>query len=816
MKKTVKVLALSFALMLGVGFSACAKPNTDDGSDSTGGGSNNPPAQKTQLAAPQNVIVDDEYKLTFDAVENATSYQISVDDGDYIDIGNVTEYDLSDKYGQAVSVRALGDESKYKNSKEVYVTLDNYSQTFIDFEGAVGTDEWSGAGYGTAKQILGTTDEKAHGGNNSFKMFIQNNAHYGGVLFDTGWYTIDNAIDWAHVKEISYSSYVDTLDLTQIQALCTEYGMTYNAEVANVESLCGAQAGGQLVLYYANEDGEASANADVYFGGQTYPVNEWYTVTMDVSKYATLTDIGVQAINSERSFGFSSEWSKPSPYCYILYLDDFTLTYNTITLAEPENLTYEDGAFVWEEVEFASGYEISTDGKEWKKIYATEYSVDIEKVSQFAVRAVNGRKYADGTARCVPSQVVFYNPEGEEVKKTPLGTTKNIKLNYDSANGYTLSWDAVENASGYGVSFDNQTWVAVDGVSCAVDIAKASDTVYVKALAYGFKYSDGEIISAKIFEEAAFDLGKMDVRLLGMSAISKVMFNNEECASYTYVSDVLTLNLADKSNVVSGKGYPLTVVTANGSYTYVAKVWDMVMSDAQELQAFMDIWKDFTAATIVEGNYCLDSDIDATGVVSENKANVFQGVWDGRGHTISNFDNTNHEGAIFCYITRTGVVRNIAFKNCTAKRAFLAYRMGGLVENVYVELALVPSTSYYGVFAQVRPYNTSDTPVIRNCVFNVTMTEAGNGYGGSLGYYYSGTIENTYIINNTNAEYIAEGTKAQKNLDALTGVKGYASVTAFLADTAVSFSSENGWSEYWKFENGVLYFGNTAVLQVAA
>ena len=757
-KRMIKTFALSVAVVasLGsvVGSSGCKKKQVQT-----------PAPEIEQLSSPENVCVNDDYKLTFDAVENATSYQISIDDGDYIDIGNVTEYDLSDKYGQNVSVRALGDETQYKNSREVYTALDNYSQTFIDFEGAVGPDEWSGAGYGSAQQILGTTADKAHGGSNSLKMFIQNNKHYGGIMFDTAWYTQDNAIDWANVKEISYSSYIDTLDLEQIQSLCNQYGATYNAEVANVENVFGASAGGVMAIYYANDEGEHNKAMDVHYNGAEYPVNEWYTVTIDVTDYATITDICIYAGNSMRSFGFNNDWATASPYCYMLYLDDIKVTYNPIKLQQPQNLVYSDGVFSWDEVEYASGYEVSTDGDTWTRVNATEYEANLEEISQFSVRAVNGRKYADGTPRCETSYATRY----ATAEKAEVALTGE----YD------------------------------------IDVINAEETLKIASL-------DGIVESITIGEstvDATYENGVLKADLSSMN------LKSEKTATSAGELGVGKDAAAETATV--------TVTTDTTVYTFTATLWARVVSNATELQAMLNTFNAASSATTyIDADYCLDENIDATGLTTAVNKAMFCGIWDGKGRVISNLAAPNSgtsNGGIIYGICYSSTIKNIAFVGGTGERCYLSARMGGIIDNVYVEATIKYTTSYYGVFQKVGQLTgANDKYTIKNSVFNVTFTDAANAnsFGGAIGEWTHGTLENVYAINNSSAEMTGKplylGASKTEKITAFSTAKGYEGESAFLGDNTVAFSTDNGWKSYWKLENGVLYFGDTAVLQVTA
>jgi hypothetical protein len=207
-----------------------------------------------------------------------------------------------------------------------------------------------------------------------------------------------------------------------------------------------------------------------------------------------------------------------------------------------------------------------------------------------------------------------------------------------------------------------------------------------------------------------------------------------------------------------------------------------------------------------------------------NKA-MFCGIWDGKGHVISNLaapNCGNSNGGIIYGICYSSTIKNIAFVGGTGERCYLAARMGGIIDNVYVEVTLKYTTSYYGVFQKVGQLTgANDKHTIKNSVFNITMTNATscNGLGGIVGCWTHGTVENTYAINNSaNAMgsyplYLASNTAKTEKLTAFSTAKGYEGESAFLGDNTVSFSTANGWASYWKMANGKLYYNNTVVME---
>ena len=408
MKKSITSLFLAVMVSCGCLFAASCSCNGLVNSNNSN--SSNDSVQTEKLDTPRNVTVSDEYILTFDAVSNATSYEITTDFFTFINIGNVTTYDLSNVYGSSVGVKAVTSDESYNESSVAVATLDNYANTLTSFEEGLGTDGWSGSLVGYA-ELFGPSTEQSHSGNNAFKVFCGNSQNYfGGALFDTGFYNAAGQIDFANVKEISWWSYIDTQNLTEIEALCETYESKYNAEIANVEEVYGIEAGGFLQIFYANDEKEDVAAFDKYTPDMI-KTNQWYKTTVDVSLYKEITDITLIYGNSVRSFTGDNgpgQWGVPSDYSYLLYWDDIEVVYDPIQLDTPTDITYEDGVFSWLDVENASAYEVTFDNQNWQKVKDTYISAEDQNIQYFGIKAVNGRKYADGTARYAESPVVYF------------------------------------------------------------------------------------------------------------------------------------------------------------------------------------------------------------------------------------------------------------------------------------------------------------------------------------------------------------------------------------------------------------------------
>ena len=123
----------------------------------------------------------------------------------------------------------------------------------------------------------------------------------------------------------------------------------------------------------------------------------------------------------------------------------------------------------------------------------------------------------------------------------------------------------------------------------------------------------------------------------------------------------------------------------------------------------------------------LTQDIDmASELIYNYNAVYYYGLFDGRGHVLSNVtldilkEGTTTDGtfSLFGYLTSSGVVKNVAFDNIEAidynpNAGVLGYRCEGLIENVYVSYS-VDNKARAGLFVMVEGGTMRNVVVMDN------------------------------------------------------------------------------------------------------
>ena len=175
----------------------------------------------------------------------------------------------------------------------------------------------------------------------------------------------------------------------------------------------------------------------------------------------------------------------------------------------------------------------------------------------------------------------------------------------------------------------------------------------------------------------------------------------------TYQSETLTLTKAALNTLLNGKAYVegLTVniyTSADKNYTATVNIATMLIDSADDLTAITNA---NTAATI-DAYYIVTKDIDAStaGVVrfvnNDTQANDevgFNGIFDGRGHIISNLTTAatvyNGLGGLFGMLQKGSAVKNVAFTNVSMNSEYKYVLSGesrpfyGTIENVVITAA---------------------------------------------------------------------------------------------------------------------------------
>lgn len=175
----------------------------------------------------------------------------------------------------------------------------------------------------------------------------------------------------------------------------------------------------------------------------------------------------------------------------------------------------------------------------------------------------------------------------------------------------------------------------------------------------------------------------------------------------TYQSETLTLTKAALNTLLNGKAYVegLTVniyTSADKNYTATVNIATMFIDSADDLTAITNA---NTAATI-DAYYIVTKEIDAStaGVVrfvnndtQSNNEVGFNGIFDGRGHIISNLTTAatvyNGLGGLFGMLQKGSAVKNVAFTNVSMNSEYKYVLSGesrpfyGTIENVVITAA---------------------------------------------------------------------------------------------------------------------------------
>ncbi len=238
----------------------------------------------------------------------------------------------------------------------------------------------------------------------------------------------------------------------------------------------------------------------------SYPMleGEWTTLIIEGGALSALQDAegyirGIQLDVKQSS-------NMPDAQSQIIYIASVT---EIETLSVPENLRIEDDRLAWDAVDGASGYNVNVNGVD-------EFSVnnwfDIPKGAYTVkVMAVGDGAYYENSE---------YSGEIGNTLKAPAGLT------VDSEG--VISWTAVENASGYLVDVDGETFDVDSGVSYQFTGSKDRNYV-IKVKAKG----DGEVWFDSAFSGIA-------VRYVPQPDGYIADFGDE-----TFVYDVVELNAAN-------------------------------------------------------------------------------------------------------------------------------------------------------------------------------------------------------------------------------------------------------------------------------
>lgn len=284
------------------------------------------------------------------------------------------------------------------------------------------------------------------------------------------------------------------------------------------------------------------------------------------------------------------------------------------------------------------------------------------------------------------------------------------------------------------------------------------------------------------------------------------------------------------------------VVHSSNGYAYQVKgsVVTKIITTAKQFQdIFMtdawtpgDGWSTNASETYHDGYYVLGNDIefasptyndskykafDVSGSAGISVGAGFNGVFDGRGHTISNIwiystvTNGNKSNGIFGTIGENGVVKNVSFINgggCNWVHCYLANSIAGTVDNVFLQVDLASYSSFFSTNMGVLAYRVLPTAKISNVVTYLSGSPYSSAvaYSGAVSSFATrldagATLKNNYTVVAENG--IVTGGVTVENIAekyASSQLKAYRK--ADLDDVAVD---RDGFvAEYWELSDNLL------------
>ncbi len=448
---------------------------------------------------------------------------------------------------------------------------------------------------------------------------------------------------------------------------------------------------------------------------------------------------------------------------------------------------------IYVDATFAEGYTDTGDGGKGTYTNLGILSFQHSVVGTFKNIVIN----IHSKAASIPAQsfgaISYLNVEGN--------TVENVHVIH---NGVTL-------ASGSAPSVSPYNWAGIALTNCGTYADTAAFTTAVPA----FDSANGWSEYWAIVNGAVVFAHKYNVTL--PSGVGYTVSGDSQAVSGSNYTFTVSPELGYKVTSVKVNG--TACVGENGTYTVLAEningdltievaveesVIELNQSNAGTPAAF---------ATLLNGNptgnFVLTEDLDWNNVDSTTGIETFDGILNGNGYTIKNISIKWASNANFASVligTNNGIIQNIGFEytmtHSNSSHTGLIETNFGIVDNVYVKATVQAVHTTFGAIAGWNKENGE----IRNVVAEVIVADGVDTSKISTicGYNHVSTskLTNIYAISELglNPSVHEWGTK--------TNVKTYTSVNALVSEVT-SLDSANGWSEYWSYSSGTIYFGET-------
>lgn len=275
------------------------------------------------------------------------------------------------------------------------------------------------------------------------------------------------------------------------------------------------------------------------------------------------------------------------------------------------------------------------------------------------------------------------------------------------------------------------------------------------------------------------------------------------------------------SSLTSGS-YNIIVCTAEKNYLVAVSVVT-VISDLEDLQAFDAAINAATSANPLKGYYVLSADIvvpddsdfvmgnyiSGNGYWDNAYEDVFAGIFDGRGYTISGLKVG--DSGIFGNVVG-GTIRNVALVDIYAMgnnedgvtvslgSNLLCHFLDGAVENVFISGSVPGEGNWYTGIV----HDAQATATFKNCVFDIEVRGTQKQYSTVMGLLRTSSFTDVVLI--TNGTQIYDNKDAKDQTTAPAGVDLYADVAAAVA------GEEFGFGSFTKDGSGNILFNGEVVV----
>ncbi len=292
--------------------------------------------------------------------------------------------------------------------------------------------------------------------------------------------------------------------------------------------------------------------------------------------------------------------------------------------------------------------------------------------------------------------------------------------------------------------------------------------------------------------------------------------------AYTGSESSLSLDMEDLLATGVGEKY-IVVETADAYYRFALIIATSVISDLEDLQAFDAAINAATSANPLKGYYVLSADIvvpddsdfvmgnyiSGNGYWDNAYEDVFAGIFDGRGYTISGLKVG--DSGIFGNVVG-GTIRNVALVDIYAMgnnedgvtvslgSNLLCHFLDGAVENVFISGSVPGEGNWYTGIV----HDAQATATFKNCVFDIEVRGSQKQYCTVMGLLRTSSFTDVVLI--TNGTQIYDNKDAADQTTAPAGVDLYADVAAAVA------GEEFGFGSFTKDGSGNILFNGEVVV----